>query len=77
MGLRAAGSVARPAVVPVSGPMGEGPLPAEDTPEVFREPRNPLPVRWDIRMADSGTHWRTLRPGGNWPERKSSADDAE
>jgi hypothetical protein len=54
--------------------MGEGPLPAEDTPEVFREPRNPEP-RWDIRMADSGTHWRTLRPGGNWPERKSSADD--
>jgi hypothetical protein len=54
--------------------MGEGPLPAEDMPEEFQEPRNPEP-RWDIVMADSGTHWTALNRGGNWPERKSSASD--
>jgi hypothetical protein len=58
-----------------SGPcIGPDSEPDEDRDE--KQPRNPEP-RWDIRMADSGTHWQTLRPGGNWPERKSTADDPE
>jgi hypothetical protein len=60
----------------ISGPCND-PEPVDDEQEERdeKQPRNPEPVRWDIVMADSGTHWRTLRRGGNWPERKSSAGD--
>lgn len=53
----------------------EEPVDDEQEERVEKQARNPEPVRWDIVMADSGTHWRTLRPRGNWPERKGSADD--
>lgn len=46
--------------------------PEKPTEKVARNKVEHLPDGWSRVMADSGTHWRELRRGGNWPERKSS-----